>query len=115
MTRLLRARLARAALAAVKAQFAADIDEIGHAPVLYEPGFHARGWTIAWNGGPEEWTLRAFQGYFDSAAYRKHRDDGADPTTACDLATTNNHPAPTGVWAEPVNSWCLAIYPTDTD
>jgi hypothetical protein len=71
-------------LAAVNEQFADKFDPDagpGDKPTLYEPGFHADGWTIAWEGNPE-WTLQALQD-------KKIK----------------------GVFTEPVNHWCLGLYP----
>lgn len=51
-------------------------------PKVYEPGFHASTWTIAWEEGPYQWPL-TFQ--------------------------AQNHCLPGHV--EALNHWCLAVYP----
>jgi len=48
-------------LAAVCAKYAEEIQHGWGEPKLYEPGFHAEGWTVAWESGPEGW-LYAAQG-----------------------------------------------------
>jgi hypothetical protein len=58
-----------------------DADEVE----LYEPGFHCNGWAIALEGGPEEWPWHVSQ------------DVGEEGW-------------PDGVFAEPVNHWCLGLY-----
>jgi hypothetical protein len=55
------------------------------APKLYEPDFHCGGWAIALEGGPIAWTL--------------------------DLTDSDGVTWPKGVFAEPVNHWCLGLYP----
>lgn len=53
-----------------------------HPPKVYEPGFHAETWTIAWEEGPYEWAIDwSMRGY-----------------------CLPGH-------VEAVNHWCLAIYP----
>lgn len=52
---------------------------------LYPPGFHADGYTIALEGGPEDWPWHLTQ----------------DETITM----------PGGIFAEPVNGWCLGLYP----
>jgi hypothetical protein len=55
-------------------------------PVLYDPGFHAEGWTIALEGIADvQWPM-AISG---------------------DASVT----WPEGVWVEPVNEWCLHLLP----
>lgn len=53
-------RQAERALATVTAKFAEGIEFFGP-PKLYEPGFHADGWTIAWESGPENWVGYTFE------------------------------------------------------
>ena len=104
---------AQAALAAVRTQFAAyfaDGDIPG--PKLYPPGFHDRSWTIAWEEGPYEWALLAFHGGFDEEIYALVLPE-AGPEAARRMATKPGVAHPDGVDSEPVNSWCLALYPTD--
>lgn len=72
-------RQAEQVLAAVKAKYAEDVEYFG-APKLYPPGFHASGWTVAWECGPEDWVYRY--------------TDYAQP----------------GLFLEPVNHWCLGVY-----
>lgn len=107
---------AEAALTTVREQFATYITRCGHGPALYEPGFHDSCWTIAWDDGPFEWALRAFQGGFDVEAYRLAKGAGATPSAARERATTDQYPAPPGVFVEPVTTWCLGLYPAhDSD
>ena len=53
-------REAQAVLKAVAAKYADHISSYGSEPKVYEPGFHARGWTVAWDGGPEEWPFQDY-------------------------------------------------------
>lgn len=52
---------------------------------LYEPGFHCGGWAIALEGGPDDWPWQVSQAIGEFGW-------------------------PEGVYAEPVNHWCLGLY-----
>lgn len=58
------------------------------APTLYKPGHEGPMWVLSLDGGPEDWTLLI-------------------------SGSTGNNPAswPPGVFVEPVNNVCLALYP----
>lgn len=53
---------AEAALRKFKIRYARDLEGLAEdsssQPRLYEPGFHADGWVIAWEGGPDDWSVR---------------------------------------------------------
>ena len=52
----------------------------------YEPGYHSGGWTLAAEEGvPYEWTIEASE--------------------------LLNGSGPVKVFSEPVNHWCLGLYP----
>jgi hypothetical protein len=102
---------AEKALAAIRAQFATDVEGSGTEPTLYEPGYHTEGWSIGWEEGPHEWTYRAFGGGFDDELYGLALEAGVDDERAQRMATDDGYPCPAGVFAEPVNHWCLALYP----
>lgn len=52
----------------------------------YQPGFHSSGWTLAAEeGAPYEWTIEASE--------------------------MLNGSRPGKVFSEPVNHWCLGLYP----
>ena len=52
----------------------------------YEPGYHSGGWTLAAEKGvPYEWTIEASE--------------------------LLNGSGPVKVFSEPVNHWCLGLYP----
>lgn len=78
-------RKAQEAKSAVEQWF----DSIGwpDAPALYQPGHEGPMWVLILEGGPEDWPMQVCD-----ALYRKW---------------------PTGVFAEPVNSWCLGLYPAE--
>ncbi len=58
------------------------------APALHKPGHEGPMWVLSLEGGPEDWPLVI-------------------------SGSIGNHPAtwPPGVFVEPVNSWCLGLYP----
>lgn len=78
--------MADRALAEIRRLFAAQLEFDPEGPVLYEPGYHADSWVIAWDGGPEDWTGLASE----------------------HLRTV---PALTskGIWTEAVNHWSLQV------
>lgn len=112
---------AQQCLKAIEKQFANEFDPkagAGDRPTLYEPGFHADCWTIAWEGN-YEWTYRAFHGGVNDEmwhlAFNTARQDGGCPVEearehAHRIAKTPDFPCPDGVFAEPVNGWCLGLY-----
>lgn len=102
---------AEAALAAIRTQFASSLSDDGQQPQLFEPGFQCSGWAIGWEEGPHEWTYAAFHGGFDDEMYGLAVEAGADREQARRLATIAGVPVPAGVFAEPVNHWCLGLYP----
>lgn len=51
-------------------------------PTLYEPGFHCSGWAVAWEEAPDGWVHEVSQ-----------------------------HVRFRGVFIEPVNHWCVGLYP----
>jgi hypothetical protein len=55
-----------------------------NAATLHEPGFHADGWTIALESGPEDWTIKI-----------------SEPGVA---------QWPAGVAVEPLNHWALSVF-----
>lgn len=59
-------------------------------PVLRKPGHEGPMWVLTLEGGPEDWPLLISGSIGDMRATW-----------------------PAGVFAEPVNSWCLALYPAD--
>lgn len=121
MSQQLTKKKAEACLAAVKAQFKEYLGDGADEPKLYEPGFHADSWTIAWEGGPFEWTYLAFKGGFDDEMYRLAMDamietgtlDEAGRAKAREMATKQEHPRPAGVFTEPLNHWALCLYRED--
>jgi hypothetical protein len=76
---------AKAVLEMVRAWIATTDPYAAKEVRLYEPGFHTGGWSIALEGGPYEW-----------------------PMTVCESLRAT---CPVGVFAEPVNHWCLGLYP----
>jgi hypothetical protein len=62
-------------------------DEIGwgDAPAMYKPGHEGPMWVLSLEGGPEDWPLQICEALRDKW--------------------------PSGVFAEPVNTWCLGLYP----
>lgn len=54
---------------------------------LYEPGFHADGWTLALEGD-YDWPMRVSEALF-----------------------LKEISLPADVFVEPVNGWCLGLYP----
>lgn len=100
---------AEATLAAIRVQFAEHIDESA-GPTLYAPGHHCAGWAIAWQG-LYGWTDTALFGELDEDRFYQLRDSGLSVRQAGDQATTYQHQAPEGVYTEPVNGWCLGLYP----
>jgi hypothetical protein len=82
-TRVLTVGKAEEAKRAVERWF----DTIGwpDAPAMYKPGHEGPMWVLSLEGGPEDWPLQVCD-----ALYQKWPD---------------------GVFAEPVNSWCLGLYP----
>lgn len=102
---------AEAALAAVKEQFKNYIAAGYREPELREPGTESSHWAIAWDEGPFEWTYRAFEGGVDEELYYLAKDAGADKERARSIATDAGITAPKGVFPEPINSWCLGLYP----
>jgi hypothetical protein len=107
--------LAEATLAVLEARYADEMDWHADKPALYPPGFHAEGWTIAWDGGPEDWTHAAFGGTFDESAYQAARERGVGVNEAVKLASANEFPPPAGVFVESLNNWCLCMYPSDPE
>lgn len=55
-------------------------------PALYEPGYHADGWVIAWDGGPEDWTSEAAEHLRSIPQLTKY-----------------------DIWVEAINHWSIAI------
>jgi len=108
-------------LAAVRVQFAAYLGDGAPEPRLFEPGFHSDGWTIGWEEGPHEWSLRAFVGGFDDETYGLAVDAGLEAGLAPEQALANartvaqlpEHPRPVGVFTEPLNHWALCLYRED--
>ncbi len=82
-------------------------------PVLYEPGHHSDSWSIGWDDGPYEWTYRAFVGGFDEEIYFLALDAGTTKEAAENMAKMPAVNPPKGVFPEPINGWCLGLYPDD--
>lgn len=57
-------------------------------PVMYKPGHEGAMWVLSLEGGPDDWPFRISGG--------------------TDLPGAK---WPAGVFAEPVNGWCLGLYP----
>lgn len=51
-------------------------------PTLYDPGFHCSGWAVAWEEAPDGW-----------------------------VHEVSKHVRIEGVFIEPVNHWCVGLYP----
>ena len=83
-------RQAEATLRRLRKQFAGYNTE---SMKLYEPGYHTRGWSIAWEEGPYEWAILAIHG-----GYGEH---GRIPAVE----------APKQVFVEPQNHWLLGLWP----
>lgn len=111
MSRQITKALAERALVAVKVQFKEYLEVAASEPKLYEPGYHARSWTIAWEEGPENWSMLAFNpGAISEELYYGARSVGATEEQARQLARVpDSAKCPAGVFAEPVNHWCLAL------
>lgn len=108
-------------LRAVKEQFKEYLQGVPESeqPKLYEPGFHADCWTIAWEGC-HDWSLMAFVGGFDEEiaglAYDFARCDlglseAEARAKAQEAGRKPAHPLPPGVFVEPLNHWALCLYP----
>lgn len=54
-------------------------------PALYQPGHEGAMWVLSLEGGPEDWPMQVCEALCDKWPY--------------------------GVFAEPVTSWCLGLYP----
>lgn len=101
---------AQQALKAVEQQFAVYIEAGYDGPKLYEPGHQCSGWAIGWEEGPYEWPYRAFEGGTDEELFELAQAEvGAEG--AAKLANDPGAACPEGVFAEPVNHWCLGLYP----
>lgn len=84
--RQLTKRQAKACLRIVREWIAAWDEDTAQDVKLYEPGFHADGWTVALEGGPEDWAYAIT--YAEGVTW------------------------PRGVHVETVSgSWCLGLYP----
>jgi hypothetical protein len=101
---------ARQCLAAIERQFAPYIDQTCR-PTLAKPGEQCSGWAIVWEDGPDEWALRAFHGGHDEELYHLAREAGATPEQARRTAQVGGVPCPAGVFAEPVMTFVLGLYP----
>lgn len=75
---------ARDAVTAWFNEHAPDCDK----PTPYKPGHEGPMWVLSLEGGPEDWPMQVCEALRDKW--------------------------PAGVFAEPVTSWCLGLYP-DTD
>lgn len=64
-------------------------------PTLYEPGFHADGWTVGWDGGPDNWPHMSVMGRVDDVSGREF-----EPATF-----------PPGVAADALDNVILTLYP----
>lgn len=96
MTSQLTKAKAEACLRAVEKQFEGMFEPDagpGDRPTLYEPGFHADGWTIAWEAH-WTWPVVAFVG-------------GPSADVPGEFRSV---PKPSGVHTEAVNHWCLGLY-----
>jgi hypothetical protein len=120
VTRQLTRAKAEQVLRAVEKQFAGQFDPAagaGDRPTLYEPGFHADCWTIAWEGN-YEWSMRAFVGGWNEELAALADQAAAENGLAGEerrafvrkTATEKAHAKPAGVFTEPINSWCLGLY-----
>jgi len=78
--RLIDRKTAEAALAVVQNWMPPGYDPVR----LYEPGFHADGWVIAMDGGPEDWPIH--------------------------LSDSGSVKWPAGVGVEALNHWSLSLY-----
>lgn len=91
MSKKVSRRKAEKTLAAVRKMFANDLDETGGNEMrLYEPGFHADCWVIAWEG----W-----------------RGDIAWPIEVSEANYTGKIVLPDGVYVEAMNHWSVGVYP----
>lgn len=65
------------------------IDQVGfqesELPTMYDPGHEGPMWVLSLEGGPEDWPMQVCEALRDKW--------------------------PAGVFAEPVTSWCLGLYP----
>ncbi len=104
---------AEAALASVREQFAAYLGDGADQPSLKDPGEECHAYAIAWEGGPYEWTYIAFDGGFDDEMYLAARDAGATDEQARNAASKPAVKPPAGVFPDPVNHWCLGLYPDE--
>lgn len=81
-------------------------------PTLYEPGFHDRGWTVAWEGGPFEWTVLFPHGGVDEEmtelVAQAAAEFGFEPRESRVPDVSDRLPA--GVGVEPLNHWAVAIF-----
>lgn len=112
-------RQAEAALHAIERQFPGFTEDItlgsgsvlsGSHPTLVENYSGAR-FAIVWEEGPDEWVYRAFQGGTDEEVYTLAIDAGASKDKAREIATTKSVACPKGVFAEPITSYALGLYP----
>jgi hypothetical protein len=100
---------ARAALAAIRAQFSAYLGDGEPAPEIRRDwdwlDSGPTPWAIVWEEGPDEWAHRAQQGGVD-----EHLTASAQDVIPGHVSTTP--PAadwPEGTYAEPITSWAVAI------
>jgi hypothetical protein len=115
-------KLAEAALAAIKAQFAKYLDPIdlgdGGAqlarpvqPELVERFDDRPHWAIVWRDGPTDWVVAAFAGGRDDDAYQLLLAAGTKRDNAKQLAAIASVPLPDGVFAEAIRDGVLGLYP----
>jgi hypothetical protein len=104
---------AKAALAAIENQFKVYIQayEGTSRPILRQPGHEGPFWSIDWEEGPTEWALRAFHGGIDWDIINELKAEGVGYTDALKVAQDPAVACPEGVFAEPVNSFILGLYP----
>lgn len=117
------AELAQAALAAVKEQFRSyleplTIDGDTYPPTCSQPelamDYRGEGPAILWEYGPDEWAERVSTGG-SSEEERALAAQAADEFGVPYRTPAGVEPAkmPDGVWAEPITSHVLGLYPME--
>lgn len=100
---------ATAAFEAIKSRFAEYVDNGWEPPVLMED-FDGSGWTVMWEEGPDEWVY-SLDGGVSEADAAMYADASAEFGVKVDPAPRAAVVMPTGVFAEPINSYSMGLYP----
>ncbi len=105
--------LAKAALTAIEEQFEPFITACDGTsrPTLHGPGHEGDHWVISWEEGPHEWAMRAFTGGIDDEVMAHARAVGVDHANALKIAQDPAKACPAGVFAEPIMTFILGLYP----